>query len=272
MKEKKEKEKKQKEKKKKEPEYIEKTGLLNMGYDYNVYHMTQKDYLVSWSIGFAAAYVVSMAFFSSAFFSLICGVICAVYFPRYYKEYQRKKILNVLREQFKDLLESISTSYSAGKNTVNAFANAEKDLIDIYGEDADIVNEVKIINIGLKNNINVENLLVDFAERSGLDDVMSFADVFEVCNRQGGDLKRVVTQTRDVINDKIEIEMEIETLLASNKNELNIMMVMPVIIVLALRGMLSDANSLTTIVVKLVCLGIFALAYVMGRKIIDIKV
>ena len=31
-------------------------------------------------------------------------------------------------------------------------------------------------------------------------------------NRQGGDLKRVVNQTRDVISDKMEIEMEIDTM------------------------------------------------------------
>ena len=87
-----------------------------------------------------------------------------------------------------------------------------------------IVHEVKLICMGLRNNINIEPLLIDFAERSGLDDVMSFANVFEVCNRQGGDLKKVVADTREIINDKIEVEMEIETMLSGSVNELNIMM------------------------------------------------
>ena len=85
-------------------------------------------------------------------------------------------------------------------------------MISIYGEESDIVRELELICTGLNNNINIEVLLTDFAERSGLDDVMSFANVFEVCNRQGGDLKRVVNQTRDVISDKMEIEMEIDTM------------------------------------------------------------
>lgn len=67
--------------------------------------------------------------------------------------------------------------------------------------------------------------------------MLSFANVFEVCNRQGSDLKRIVSETRDILNDKIEIEMEIETMVSGNKNELNIMMVMPVVVVLSLSAM-----------------------------------
>ena len=132
-----------------------------------------------------------------------------------------------------------------------------------------------MICTGLENNINIEELLLDFAKRSSLDDVMSFANVFEICNRQGSDLKRIVSDTREIINDKIEVEMEIETMIAGSKNELNIMMIMPVIVVVMLKGLgsgMAGSNSLAAVLVKMVCIGIFALAYVMGRKIIDIKI
>lgn len=148
-------------------------------------------------------------------------------------------------------------------------------MVSIYGEEADIVGELQAICAGLANNINIEQLLLNFAERSGLDDVMSFANVFEACNRQGSDLKRVVSDTRDIINDKIEIEMEIETMLSGNKNELNIMMVMPVVVVLSLSSMGTGtivSNSPINLVVKMICLGIFGAAYLVGRKIVDIKI
>ena len=104
---------------------------------------------------------------------------------------------------------------------------------------------------------------------------MSFANVFEVCNRQGSDLKRIVSETRDILNDKIEIEMEIETMVSGNKNELNIMMVMPVVVVLSLSAMGTMtivSNSPVNLLVKLICIGIFVVAYLMGRKIVDIKI
>ena len=114
---------------------------------------------------------------------------------------------------------------------------------------------------------------MNFAQRSGLDDVDSFANVFEVCNRKGGNLKQIVGETRSVINDKIEIEMEIQTMVAASKNELNIMMVMPFIIMLTMRG-LGDSmtgNSIVNIIVKFVALGIFVAAYVVGIRLVDIK-
>ena len=130
-----------------------------------------------------------------------------------------------------------------------------------------------MINAGLQHNYNIEDLLLNFAARSGLDDVDSFANVFEVCNRKGGNLKQIVGETRSVINDKIEIEMEIQTMVAASRNELNIMMVMPFIIMFTMRGLgdnMTD-NSLTNLVVKFTALAIFAGAYVLGLKLVDIK-
>ncbi len=262
-------------KKKKTEEYVEMRGLMGNGKDYHVYHMAKTDNLLAWVLGFVIAAIVLFAFFNSILVSVVGGIICAKILPKHYREFKKKKQLNELRTQFKDLLESLTSSYSAGQNTVEAFRDAVSDMTSIYGDDADIVHEVKIISTGLRNNINIEALLLDFAGRSSLDDVMSFANVFEICNRQGSDLKRIVSDTREIINDKIEVEMEIETMIAGSKNELNIMMVMPVIIVIMLKGLgstMAGSNNAATVLVKLVCIGIFALAYVMGRKIIDIKI
>ena len=273
---KKEKPKKDRRKKKKQKEdYQELRGLLGIGKDYHVYHMTRQDYLVSWGIGFVAGMIVLLAFFNNMIVALLGGIVCARFLPKYYREYRRRKQTEELRMQFKDLLESLTSSYSAGQNTVEAFGDARSDMISIYGDGADIVQEVEIICTGLQNNINIEKLLLDFAERSGLDDAMSFANVFEVCNRQGGDLKKIVSETREIINDKIEIEMEIETMLSGSKNELNIMMIMPVVIVVMLKGLgtsMAGSNTPATVIVKIVCIGIFGLAYVMGKKITDIKI
>lgn len=259
---------------KKKAEYVQNNGIMNIGKDYRVYHMEKQDYMVAWGIGAVIGAVVAWAFFLSFLFSIVCAVLCAAFAPRIYQKYKHGKMLNSLRNQFKDLLDSLSASYSAGKNTTNAFLSSEKDMLAIYGEGSDIVREIRLINGGIGNNINIEALLADFAERSGLDDIKSFAEVFEVCNRQGGNLKKIVTETRDIIHDKIEIEMEIETILAGNKNELNIMIVMPIIVVLMLNGMGSgtvNENTLSNIMVKLFCIGMFALAYFIGKKLTDIK-
>lgn len=262
-------------KRKDKEEYTELKGVFGNAEDYHVYHMTKKDWPIAWALGFAVGVVVMYAFFRNMVLTLAGGIICAALIPPYYNEYRKNARLKQLRAQFKDLLESLSASYSAGRNTPDAFSDAGNDMVSIYGEDADIVKELQIICAGLANNLNIEQMLLDFANRSGLDDVMSFANVFEVCNRQGSDLKRIVSDTREIINDKMEIEMEIETMLAGNKNELNIMMVMPVVIVLSLSSlgtMTIVSNSLENLIVKFICLGIFGAAYLIGRRIVDIKI
>lgn len=255
--------------------YTELHGLLGNAQDYHVYHMKKTDYLASYMLGFLGGAFVVYVFFRALAVALLGGAVCTVLVPPHYNTYRKNARLKRLREQYKDLLESLTASYSAGRNTQGAFEDAWKDMVSVYGEDADISRELQIICYGMKNNINIEQLLLDFADRSDLDDVMSFANVFEACSRQGSDMKRIVSQTRDIINDKIEIEMEIETMLAGNKNELNIMMVMPLVVVLSLSTMGAGtivANTAVNVLVKLVCLGIFGGAYLIGRKTVDIRI
>ncbi len=52
-------------------------------------------------------------------------------------------------------------------------------MADIYGKKADIVHEIEMIVNGIYNGQNIEALLKNFAERSHLDDVESFATIFE---------------------------------------------------------------------------------------------
>lgn len=264
--------KKQKIKKQKEV-YVPIPGVMGIGEDYHVYQITLRDRLTACGIGAVLGVAVGYVFFSSWLAALVITVAAAVYLQEPFREYLKKKRLKKLLLEFKDLLETLTASYSAGQTTTRAFSDAMKEMSDLYGEDADIVTELKMINVGLQHNYNIEDLLLNFAQRSGLDDVDSFANVFEVCNRKGGNLKQIVGETRSVINDKIEIEMEIQTMVAASKNELNIMMVMPFIIMLTMRG-LGDSmtgNSLTNIIVKFVALGIFVGAYVIGSKMVEIK-
>lgn len=249
-------------------------GIMGIGEDYHIYQMTWTDRLTAAAVGLAVGIAVGYVFFDSGVAAAVLTVIAALCLQRPFKDYLKKKRLRKLLMEFKDLLEALTASYSSGQTTVKAFSDALNEMTDLFGAEADIVNELKMINVGLQHNYNIEDLLLNFAQRSGLDDVNSFANVFEVCNRKGGNIKQIVGDTRSVINDKIEIEMEIQTMVAASKNELNIMMVMPFVIMFVMRGMGDSmtGNSLVNIIVKIVALGLFAGAYLLGKKLIDIRI
>ena len=260
---------------KKKEKYVPKVGITGVGEDYAVYNLSLIERVIGFAIGFGAGFGASYVMFGVPVFSVICGVAIGFIAVPIYRDHLKAKRERTLLLQFRDLLDSLSNSFSSGKNTPDAFADATNDLKMAFGPDAPMVKELNIINTGLQNNFVIEDLLRDLSYRSNLQDVNSFAETFAVCNRLGGNLKKVVSESRDIINDKIEIELEIQTTVAGSKNEINIMCVMPFVVV-GMMGSLGEesitANTPINVIVKIVAIGMFAFAYVLGRKITDIKV
>lgn len=243
--------------------------------DYRKYRMNMKEKILGFLIGFSISFVASFLFFKNPLVSIVVGILSGIPAVFIFKKVLLKRRNKALLLQFKDLLESLSSSYSSGKNTRKAFEDSLEDMKVIYTENAEIVNEIKAILLGLNNNKTIESLLSDFGERSGLEDIQNFADVFNVCNRRGGNLREAVADAREIIGKKIEMEMSLEQMLSPGRNELNLLMAMPFIIVLLFNGdsMFSmSGNAMQYVLIKLVCIGIFVVSYLMGRKIMDIKV
>lgn len=186
---------------------------------------------------------------------------------------QRKK---KLRAQFIDLLDSLATSIAAGKNVPAAFVAAKDDLLVQYQPDAFIVQEVENIISGINNNIDVGSMLLNFGERSGIQDIRTFGRVFETAYSKGANLKDVVRNCHLILSNKCEIEVEIETKVASNKNEQNIMIIMPIILIAMIKMAGSDfAANFTTptgILCTTIAIAAFVGAYFIGRKILKIEV
>lgn len=260
---------------KKKEKYIPKVGITGVGEDYNIYKLTVIERATGYAIGFAAGFLAAQIMFGVLLASLIIGVIVGIFAVPVYQKYLLNKRRKSLLLQFRDVLDSLSNSFSSGKNTPDAFTDAYNDLKMAFGEKSPMVEELSIVINGLHNNYIIEDLLKDMSVRCGIDDINSFAETFAVCNRLGGNLKKIVSESRDIISDKIEIEMEIQTTIASNKNEINIMCVMPFVII-SMMGMIGEAsitaNTPINVIVKIIAIGMFVIAYKLGKKITDIQV
>lgn len=259
----------------KEKKEIEiKTGLLGNAIDYSCYQFSVKEkilyFLIGLVLGFAAGYI----FYESIILSLIAGIIVGYIFLPVRNKQIIEKRKDKLLLQFKDMLESISTSLGAGNNIRDSFKSAQDDAKTQYGEESYIYLELDIINKGLQNNINIEDLLMDFGDRSQITDIINFANVFETCYRKGGNIQEVLKNTYTIICDKIDIALEIKTVVASKTNEQNIMLVMPLLFVLLFKMLGSEIVDLTSATGRIsttIAIIIFAIAYMLGKKILDIK-
>ena len=89
-----------------------------------------------------------------------------------------------------------------------------------------------------------------------------------------GNMKEVIKNTASIIGDKIEIQMELETMVAGQKNEQNVLLVMPVVFVLILKSMGGDLVNLKSpvgIISVSISIVIFIAAYFVSKKILNIK-
>lgn len=194
-------------KSKKKEKYVPLTGLTGIGEDYNIYIMDPREKIIGYLIGFVAGFLAAQIMFGVVIASIVIGAAVGFYAIPVYRRYLQERRRKAILLQFRDMLDSLSNSFSAGKNTPDAFTDAYSDLKLAYGEQAPIVKEMAIIVSGLHNNFVIEDLLRDMSARCGIDDINSFAETFAVCNRLGGNLKKVVVDSRDIISDKIEIEI-----------------------------------------------------------------
>ena len=95
--------------------------------------------------------------------------------------------------------------------------------------------------------------------------------------RTGGDMNRVIQKVARMLGDKIDVKKEIEATLAAKKSEQMIMSLMPAGIIMYLQmtspGFLSVLyGNPFGIAAMSICLVIYATAYWLGRKIVDIEV
>ena len=271
---KKEKAVKEKKVKEKKPKFVENKGITGLGTDYTVYIMSLTEKLIAIIVGFAIGFVAGYIYFDSKIVGIAVGIVAGIKAISIYRNKLLKKRSNDLRLQFRDMLESLSNSYTVGMTANRAFHVAYNDMTLEHGKDSYITKELYLIcSMHDNQGIEIKDMLEDFAKRSGLDDVKSFSSVFSVASNLAGNIAQVVRETRDMISEKIEVEMEIQTMVTGQKSQLNILAIMPIVMAALTKSFnTSGGGGFLVFIVKLAALGLFVFAYWLGTKIVDIKV
>ena len=283
--------KKKKETQPPEPQWF--TSVTNLPtYNYKVYYMSKLEKILYFLLAFVIGAVVGYLFYGGlgrdefgqrttlswildisipAIVGLVAG---RIFVPTRTKQI-RDKNARTLNSQFRDFLEAFNTSIGAGKNVVDSFHAVYDDMRIQFEEDAFIVKELEVILSGMANNFDVEDLMEDLGNRSGNDDIVSFANVFRISYRKGGNLKDTINTTHSILRDKMEIKEEIETMVSASKMEQTVMIFMPIALIGIMKSMSPDfaANFATPagVASTTIAIGLFIVSYFVGRKILNIK-
>ncbi len=244
--------------------------------DYRNYTLSLAEYGKVILVALVITSCVAYLFFSSGCAMLLtplAGIAVYHHFRNQGLEKQKKE----LSAQFLDAMRVVSTALLAGYSMENAWKEAQKETGLLYGENAVFYLELQEINRSVGLNVPLERLLESFAERSGIEDIMSFAEVFSFAKRCGGDYAAIIETTTNHMYQKQEIEQEIDVLVAGRKMEQKVMNLIPLLILAYLRFTSGDYldvlyHNPLGVVFMCGCLLVYLAALFLAEKILAIHV
>lgn len=198
--------------------------------DYEHYSFCIKEVVRYVLEGILLVAVISYFFYRSVVIGFLLSPLILVYLGEKKKQLckKRKWDLNI---QFKDALQSINGSLQAGYSMENAFSEAYRDMVEYHGPESIIAKEFLGIKICIRNNMPVEDLVEDMGKRSGVEDIKDFAGILRVGKQTGGNLHTLFENCMLVIEERISVRQEIQTLISAKCLESRIMSVIPFCII-----------------------------------------
>lgn len=261
--------------------------------NYKVYYMSAVEKAVYFALAFLVGYVVGYLFYGgigideygnptivTRVLDILIPTVVGILAGKIFLPMRTEQILNRRRRdlgrQFRDFLDGITTSIGAGNNVVMAMTLVYKDLKVQYPEDAYIIKEIEVLLSGMHSNFDIEDMLDDLGRRSGNTDIISFANVFRICYRKGGNIQQVLRNTHEIMSQKMEISEDIETIVSGSKLDQMVLLIMPVALIGIIKMMSPEfaANFVTGtgLISTTIAIGLFVASYFIGKALMDIKI
>lgn len=220
--------------------------------------------------------VTGWIYYRSALAILVLWPLGMVLYRQLEEELIFKKKGKFLLE-FKEVTELMSSALNVGYSVENSVREALKELQIFQLEKSLMKEELEQIVRQIRLQIPVEQVWMDFAKKTELEDILSFASVFSAAKRSGGNMVEIIQNTIRHIGDKIDVQREIDTILAAKRYEFRVMCVIPYAMIAYMQVSFPEFMSclygnVLGIGVMTICLGIYVAAYLLGAKIIKIEV
>ena len=219
--------------------------------NYEEYFFSTRELIINVLLGIAGIAVISRMFFDSmvAFILLLPAVYLFLVKRRENLCRNRKQ---KLEKEFRDVILSVSANLGAGYSVENAFRESYQDISMLYGENSLMAGELYLMMRRLRNNDQLEDILLSLGIRR-------------------------IGNTARMIEGKSEVRREIDTIMSEKRLEQRIMELMPfgmmLYVSLTSPGFFNSLyHNLTGVLLMGVCLILYVVACLMAEKILKIEV
>lgn len=248
----------------------------NLISDYDKYYLSMEDLITSAANVALYIVLICVAFYDSKVL-LVVTLPLSFVIPFFEKDQFIKKRKEKLLNEFKDFLRVLKTFLEASYSVENAFAMSVRDVMMLHGKESMMVKELKSMVSLLKINKPIDVVFKKFADKTHMEDIIDFSEVFIISKLHGGNVSKIIGNTINVINDKIEVKIEIDTVTASKRFEQKLMNLLPFLIIIYMN--ISSSSFLrplyTTLEGRLLmtfALVVYFFSVKISKKILEIEV
>lgn len=238
--------------------------------------MTEMGSWLEWLKGSCLIIAGGWLCFQSLWACLI-GMTGLPLYLKYRQKEKNKKRKAEVWEEFRHVTAFLYSSTAAGGTLEKALRDAVQDMRVSDNRYPLLLPEFERIISRLDRNISVDEALNDFAVRSQDEDIIYFVKILAIAKKSGGSLADVIQHTADTMNLRMEINSEIETILAGKKGELKVMLIVPPAILLYMNFCSPEYmtvlyHSASGRLIMLTALIVYVGAAVIGHRILDIRI
>lgn len=238
--------------------------------------LTKRELVISLTIIILTIFIIGKLFYGSFIAGFMILPLAVPIFLIRKKKLLDKKI-EEMEKQFMDMLVSVSDAISTGYSIENAIKESYRDLVNIYGYDSNICQELRLMLSRIKLNVSVEKALEDFASRSCLENAKIFSQIFSVAKKTGGNIRDIIKDVTDNIVLKQTVKNEIVVAISEKKLEQSIMSVVPIFLIvyvnMSSKGFLDIMyDTFVGRIVMTICLIAYIAAYFWSEKVMEMEI
>lgn len=198
---------------------------------YKIYYFTGKEKIKYLLLSLGCVLFLSCFFYGTPFVAvLLLPLAVRIYVSmQNNRQKQRKRDLEI---QFGDFLIYLSANLRAGFSVENAFMESAKDIRSLYGargmDSRNLIGaELKKMEKDFSYNRPLAGFLTELGERSDVEHIREFGDIFSLAVKSGGNLPSVIESAATLIGDEISLKQEIAVAVSGKLFEQKIMNIIP---------------------------------------------
>lgn len=220
-------------------------------------------------------FILTFLFFDVWMLSVIAALTCLLGINKI-QQIHEKRARTKIEEEFKSLIFSLSSTMSVGKAFESAWIEALEEIRKEKNQWR-IQNDIEEIAKGFSLNINLHESFKRFAKKYNVEIINHFSTILEISIAQGSSIQKVIEKTIQMIDEKHNVEKELEVIITQKKFELYILLSFVPFIIFYMR-ITSDSFEETmyhTIEgrgMMLFCLLLYGMSYFVGRRVVSIEI